>query len=237
MDQQTIILLITALLTTAAVQLTTAWNTCYYCSDDPSWIGSDWYDTECAAYDYRGLTVEHTGTGCYIRIYDSGYVSRGPISGDFEDGDCYHLRGYITCFCKDKNCNTDSYCEQCFSTLTPSTPEQTTVTTTEPLTSTYTTTTAEPTSPTTDASPATTIDPAANLSCYNCMNCASVDEDTTPTIEDNFLSCSTILVLESGLVIRGGSYDAHPDGECVTNTATVQCWCTSDICTRNSIRY
>ncbi|CAL4121028.1 unnamed protein product [Meganyctiphanes norvegica] len=235
MDQQTILLFI-ALLTTAAVRLSTAVKACYSCSDVP---GHDEYDSQCGAYDYRGHTHDDfIWQNCFLKIYECGYVTRGGTTGYHEEGYCSNWPGGITCYCQNYYCNTDSYCEKCVSSSTPGTPEHTTITTTEPLTTTYTsTTTAEPPSPTTDATLATTSDPAATFSCYNCMDCATVDEDTTPIIEDKFLSCSTIVILESVVVIRGGNYDAHPDGECVTNTGSVQCWCTGDICNRNSIRY
>ncbi|CAL4065488.1 unnamed protein product [Meganyctiphanes norvegica] len=155
---------------------------------------------------------------------------------------------------------TGSYCEQC-GVSPPRTTEHTTGTTTDPPTTIDTSPayTTEPSSPTTtssdpatpdpptsiDTSPVTTTDPtsptttssdpATTLRCYHCIDCGTVDEDTTPIIEDNFLSCSTIMILESVEVIRGGSYDAHPDGECVEHTESLSCWCNGDLCNKHTI--
>ncbi|CAL4177196.1 unnamed protein product [Meganyctiphanes norvegica] len=222
MDQPTILNLISLLLTIVAVQLTNGSLTCYSCRDDPSYIGSDIYDPQCGAYDYDGQISTKERDGCYIVIYDSGYVKRGGEFGQFEDGDCKYGPVYTECYCKRFLCNTDSYCEQCG--VSPPTPGTTEHTTTEPLTTTYTT-------------PATTSESTTTLSCYHCIDCNTVDEDTTPIIEDNFLSCSTISFLNSAEVIRGGSQGAHPDGECLVTTATVTCWCNGDLCNKHTIGF
>ncbi|CAL4152710.1 unnamed protein product [Meganyctiphanes norvegica] len=238
MDQPTILHLITLLLATiaVAVQLTNGDDvvTCYECSDDPNDSSLPWYDPQCAKYDYNGLTYNYKNyDGCLLRIYDSGYVYRGAYNGPYEDGDCGPWSYYNECYCQGSYCNTDSYCEQCgFSPPTPRTTEHTTETTTDSLTTIDTSpaTTTEPASPTTTSS-----DPATTLRCYHCIDCGTVDEDTTPIIEDNFLSCSTIMILESVEVIRGGSYAAHPDGECVEHTESLSCWCNGDLCNKHTI--
>ncbi|CAL4083283.1 unnamed protein product, partial [Meganyctiphanes norvegica] len=119
----------------------------------------------------------------------------------FEDGCIYgsdYTEHFLTeCRCEGSFCNTDNFCEQCDPPTTPGT--------TEPPT-------------TTDATPATTSESTTTLSCYHCIDCDTVDEDTTPIVEDNFLSCSTIAFLNNGEVIRGGSQDAHPDGECLVTS-------------------
>ncbi|CAL4252422.1 unnamed protein product [Meganyctiphanes norvegica] len=219
MDQPTILLLITVLLTTAAVQLTSASASCYRCSDGPDGIGYGYIDPNCAEYYYSGLTYDSDGGhGCVIKLYNNGDVTRGSTYEHYGDGHCEYLSDSTLCYCKDKYCNTGSYCEHCgYPKPTPGTTDATT-------------TTAEPPSPTTDVTPAT-------LSCYYCIDCATVDEDTTPIVEDNFLSCTTIVIVESSLVIRGGSYDAQSDGKCVENKGSLQCWCTGDSCNKNAISY
>ncbi|CAL4094661.1 unnamed protein product, partial [Meganyctiphanes norvegica] len=194
-------------LTTTVVQFTTA-EICYGCTDDPD--DSDNfppYDAECAQYDYRGHANDWGSDGCSIKVYDNGYITRMYASGH-EDGDCVYGSGYTECFCTGVCCNTDSFCEHC----TGLTTEDTTVTIT---------TSSSTTSP-------------ATLKCYECINCDNVD-DATPVIEGEYMSCVTTIMLESGEVIRGGSSEEHPDGECSQNAATLSCWCSKDICNGNTI--
>ncbi|CAL4179628.1 unnamed protein product [Meganyctiphanes norvegica] len=204
MDQLAFILLVA--LTTASVQPTNGYVTCYQCYEDPTESDSDWYDPLCGAYDYHGLWTsvgDSYWIGCHIKIYDNGYVRRGGVEGDFPTELCSYDSDSTSCFFKGSFSNTGSYCEECgYPKPTPGT---------------------------------TTSDPATTLRCYHCIDCGTVEEGTTPIIEDNFPSCSTILLLGSNEVIRGGSYDAHPDGECATTTDSVQCWCNGDLCNKNTI--
>ncbi|CAL4151182.1 unnamed protein product, partial [Meganyctiphanes norvegica] len=239
MDQQPICRLIIVILslTTISVHVTNADVICYKCSDRP---GSDWYDADCGAYDYRGNAETVVGDWdiCYIQIYDNGYVTRSYARGP-DDGDCGYGSVWTYCYCKGDYCNTHSYCEQCgYPKPTPETTEHPTIhteTTTEPLPSTtYTNyvTTTDLKSTSTDA---TTIVPATSLRCFHCIDCATVSEGTTPIIEDQFLSCSTIVFLNSAEVIRGGTYEEHPDGECVEHTGSVSCWCSENLCNSYTI--
>ncbi|CAL4085827.1 unnamed protein product [Meganyctiphanes norvegica] len=91
--------------------------------------------------------------------------------------------------------------------------------------------------PSTAATTATTTKQIGSPNCYNCLGCSSVDEGTTQVVEDEFMSCMTTLVLDSLLVIRGGSYEEHPDGECIGNTQTFSCWCTGECCNDKTIDY
>ncbi|CAL4173282.1 unnamed protein product, partial [Meganyctiphanes norvegica] len=235
MDQPTILRLIALLLTTAGATVQSnnvADLTCYFCSDNPNFPR---YDPLCGTYDYRGETLTMVQDGCTIYIYDDGHVSRGGVYGShIENGECNYGNDYTSCYCTGSYCNTDSYCEQCG--VSPPTPRTTEHTTTEPLTTTDTTPAAATTEPLTTTF-ATTSESTTTLSCYHCIDCDTVDEGTTPIIEDNFLSCSTIAFLNSAAVIRGGSYDAHPDGECVITSSTVTCWCNGDLCNKHTLGF
>ncbi|CAL4062135.1 unnamed protein product [Meganyctiphanes norvegica] len=203
-------------------QVTTASITCYMCTDDPM-IGFP-YDPACGDYSYSGRAETWDGADtCYITINEGGYMLRGIYVGQGHgDGDCTYGIGYTACYCKGGLCNTESYCSQCgYPMPTPgssTTIETTTLTTTNP--------------PTTDAS---TISPDT-LTCYQCMGCSSVDSSTPVNSDTSYQSCVTTISLSSGYVIRGGSYDQHPDGECAQHTEIITCWCsTKDLCNDEDI--
>ncbi|CAL4122200.1 unnamed protein product, partial [Meganyctiphanes norvegica] len=182
----------------------------------------------CGEYHYRGHTETYSGNyGCEILLFDNGYVTRTSPSYGFEDGECIYHSDYTSCVCKDDNCNTDSYCSQCgYPKPTP-----------DPTTEVTTPTTSNPTASTTDAITPTTSQPSYSLTCYNCIGCFSVDEGTTEVIEDEFMSCMTTVFLDRSQVIRAGSHEEHPDGECVGNEETISCWCSQDLCNKDQMDF
>ncbi|CAL4188365.1 unnamed protein product [Meganyctiphanes norvegica] len=181
-----------------AAQVTTAYITCYFCTDGPS---GHPYDSECSEYSYNGLTTIGDFDTCFLEIYDEGYLRRYVGSSGHADGDCVYGLGYTGCFCEGNLCNTESYCSQCgYPKPTPGTSTTTELTTTSGI-----------------------------LSCYECIGCPNVDS-STPVISDaSYLSCTTV-VLNDANVIRGGSYDHHPDGECAQDDDILSCWCSSNFC-------
>ncbi|CAL4124525.1 unnamed protein product, partial [Meganyctiphanes norvegica] len=215
---------VVVVLIATAVQLTTS-LTCYKCSDEP---GDDYYDADCGLYDYRGHTSTSTYDGCYIYIYDDGYVQRTHSDGR-EDGQCYYGSDHTGCACTSSYCNTDSFCAQCgYPRPTPTTTKDTT--TEQP---TITTTAVLP-SHTTDTTTLIPTNSPATVKCFQCIACGHVD-DNTPISEDEYTSCVTTVLLESAKVNRGGSYKDHPDGECAQLTETLTCWCSNDLCNNISI--
>ncbi|CAL4088897.1 unnamed protein product, partial [Meganyctiphanes norvegica] len=83
--------------------------------------------------------------------------------------------------------------------------------------------------------PKPTPTPAETLKCYQCIDCAIVDEDTTPVVEDKYLSCASTVFMNSTEVIRSGSYEEHTDGECIQHMETLTCWCSQDLCNNDQI--
>ncbi|CAL4096471.1 unnamed protein product [Meganyctiphanes norvegica] len=211
MDKQSVLGLIAMVVLAIGVQVSTAKYMCYDCSDNPNNFFP--YDPDCGKYDYNNLNFSVTGEreNCLITIDYHGSINRGGTSGtEHEDGDCdYDGSSSTTCWCKGDYCNTDSYCSQCgYPKPTP----------TEAVTTS-----------------ATTELPGSSLQCYNCIGCSSVEEGTTPVVEDGFLSCMTTVFLDSSQVIRGGNYEEHPDGECIGNSETFSCWCSQDLCNNDQI--
>ncbi|CAL4162880.1 unnamed protein product [Meganyctiphanes norvegica] len=220
---------------------------CYWCSNDSD---SDLpFDPECGKFDYHGNTLGGYDN-CSIILYDSGYISRWIGGNGWDGGDCYYGEDFTACFCNHDECNTESYCAQCgypkptptsdatTSDSQPPTTDATSATTSNSQPPTLYSTTSITTNPqptTTEDIITTTTEAAGNLKCYNCIDCGT--EDSTPIIEDKFLSCSTIVFLNSGEVIRSGSFDEHPDGECVEHTASVSCWCTDNLCNNFTISF
>ncbi|CAL4117566.1 unnamed protein product [Meganyctiphanes norvegica] len=194
-----------------AAQVTTA-VTCYYCTDEPGWFN---YDPDCADYSYNGTTQTRDGyNACYIDMYIDGFMWRGVhIGPGHDDGDCYYEWYYTECYCIGDYCNTESYCSQCHTTI-----EVNTLTTTNPP------------PPTTDETTFPSTTSPISLTCYHCVGCSSIDS-STPVISDaSYQSCVMTVILNSGNVIRDGSYDQHPDGECVEYMDVLSCWCSSSIC-------
>ncbi|CAL4211672.1 unnamed protein product, partial [Meganyctiphanes norvegica] len=81
----------------------------------------------------------------------------------------------------------------------------------------------------TTTKPAHTTNPYGYLKCYDCLGCPSVGENTTTVVEGPYQSCLTI-VDNAHTVFRAGSYEEHPDGECVENTESISCWYSEDLC-------
>ncbi|CAL4181390.1 unnamed protein product [Meganyctiphanes norvegica] len=204
MDKHQVLLVrficVVALVVGAAKVTTATIYTCYHCSDIPN--DSLPYDSECSEYSYDGLTTTTVFEVCFIEIQDEGYMRRGTGSSIYADGDCVYESGYTRCYCEGDLCNTESYCSQCgYPKPTPGTSTTTEVTTTSP----------------------------GILSCYECIGCPSVDSSTPVFSDASYLSCTTV-VLNDANVIRGGSYDHHPDGECAQDDGILSCWCSSNLC-------
>ncbi|CAL4110766.1 unnamed protein product, partial [Meganyctiphanes norvegica] len=219
-------------LVVGAAQVTTGTPTCYRCSDDPE-DGLP-YDPECSEYSYNGI-IGIQLDACFIEIQDGGYLRRGNSASWHDDGDCVYGSSYTRCYCKEDLCNTESFCSLCgYPKPTPgtsTTTEVTTLTTTKPPPSTTTevTTTTNPPPLTTDDTTLTSTTTPGILSCYECIGCPNVDS-STPVISDaSYLSCTTV-VLNDANVIRGGSHEHHPDGECTVDSEIVYCWCSSNLC-------
>ncbi|CAL4152829.1 unnamed protein product [Meganyctiphanes norvegica] len=150
-----------------ALQVTTAESyTCYECTDDPD-QGGHTYDPNCGSYHYQGHTqtkIDYVSCGIYI--WNNGYTTRFIAGNAYDDGECRYHPTHTSCLCRGALCNTDSFCDQCgYPRPTPGT--------TEAITTTVTTTPATPTK------------------CYSCIGCFSVEEGTTPVVEDGFTSCMT----------------------------------------------
>ncbi|CAL4151571.1 unnamed protein product [Meganyctiphanes norvegica] len=222
-----VILLILAVLCCSLLQVTTVEITCYECTDNPD--GTHTYDSLCGSYHYQGHTENRNGSDtCGIQIFDNGHIYRFIAGNIFYDGECYYDGSNTACFCKGVLCNTDSFCAQCgYPRPTPGTTEATT-----------TTVTTTPAPPTTDATTTmtTTSDPVHGVKCFSCVGCFNVEEGTTPVVEDGFTSCmTTVYWQDRSQVIRGGSYQEHPDGECIGNTEQFSCWCSTDLCNADAM--
>ncbi|CAL4076923.1 unnamed protein product [Meganyctiphanes norvegica] len=119
MDKQTHLGLICVIALTAGLHITSAENlTCYECTDDPEGEvdTNHTYDPDCGSYAYHGHTVITAGwkPTCMITIYYNGYVTRDWYGrSGLDEDDCRYEAAFKQCYCQGKNCNTDSYCEQC----------------------------------------------------------------------------------------------------------------------------
>ncbi|CAL4138681.1 unnamed protein product [Meganyctiphanes norvegica] len=69
----------------------------------------------------------------------------------------------------------------------------------------------------------------SGLSCYDCVDCPTVDENTKVAYDEHFLTCVTMMTSHEK-IIRNGSYDAHPDGHCYLVGSVTYCHCTSSFC-------
>ncbi|CAL4059745.1 unnamed protein product, partial [Meganyctiphanes norvegica] len=201
--------------------------TCYRCTNDVSIDDNNRpFDPDCGSLQYDGITVDLDYDYCIIVLWENGALSRGVFNATsgYEDGECRDYLstwGWGECLCTQDLCNTGNFCEQCdFPWVPPTTAEQTTTAhvTTTPITA---TSTSEPEATTTEGS---------GLICYHCADCSNID-DSIPVIQDSsFSSCVSTVFLNSEHVIRGGSKEPRPDGECEQFEATFSCWCSSDNC-------
>ncbi|CAL4059512.1 unnamed protein product, partial [Meganyctiphanes norvegica] len=69
----------------------------------------------------------------------------------------------------------------------------------------------------------------AGLSCYSCVDCPTVNQNTTVVFDENFKTCVTTLT-DQGTIIRSGGFDVHADGECIVDGTLTQCHCTNFLC-------
>ncbi|CAL4122324.1 unnamed protein product [Meganyctiphanes norvegica] len=224
-------LLVVVVLCGGLLQVTTAEITCYECTDDPD-NAYHTYDPQCGSYHYQGHTDNMNGYDtCGIGIFNNGYTKRFIATTVSGDGECNYPYSLTECLCKGILCNSNSFCAQCgYPRPTPGTTEATTTTTT--------TVTTTPTPLTTHVTTtlATTSVPLQNIKCYSCVGCFIVEEGTTPVVEDGFTSCMTTVYQDRSQVIRGGSYEEHPDGECIGNKEAFSCWCSSkDLCNADAM--
>ncbi|CAL4099073.1 unnamed protein product [Meganyctiphanes norvegica] len=174
---------------------------CYRCS---SWQSDDYYDDECGKSNYHGSVGYQIGifAGCAMSVFEDGHVWRG-----FED---YHSNPVEACrpvdddgpgiLCWCPHEKCNKYlCEECFANST------------------------------TTPSPSTQNPPSKGLSCYNCVDCPTVDENTAVVTDENFLTCVTVMTSEE-VIIRSGSGDAYDDGECIFDGTVMHCHCTTSLC-------
>ncbi|CAL4114187.1 unnamed protein product, partial [Meganyctiphanes norvegica] len=181
---------------------------CYYCSSNPN---EDVYDPDCATDGYDGHQGELALTySCFTDNYGNGFVERGFDEGIHDNGECEYVPGSGNtpkwrCHCDTDLCNNHN-CDYCFvteSTEGTLTTEGTEVTTEQSVTTTYTdytssrtTSTYIPTSTTTTTpghTTTTSAKPTTGLSCYSCMDCSSIDDDTNTITDDDFRTCVTAI--------------------------------------------
>ncbi|CAL4088153.1 unnamed protein product, partial [Meganyctiphanes norvegica] len=203
---------------------------CYSCTNDEN-IDDDHerpFDLECGHLQYEGISNSSDYNYCFIELWDNGAVSRGifdQFSG-YEDGDCQgYGHPWGSCICTSDLCNTGNFCEHCNFPWVP--PTTMAFTSTDHITTvpTKTTTSNESTS-----TPITTTTGGSGLICYHCVNCSNI-EDTTPVIQDSAFSlCVSTVFLNSGEVVRGGTKEQRPDGECEQYNYMLTCWCSLDFC-------
>ncbi|CAL4067720.1 unnamed protein product [Meganyctiphanes norvegica] len=204
--------------------MATRYMTCYFCTSEADYPGDTLYDPNCNNIDYNGHSEEHNSfdySGCAVEVFDDGYVWRGWQLNSKDHcttkySENRHVN-YTHCWCPGQVCN-NGLCEECFdsvsTTTTPTTIAPTTSTTTVP------TTTQQPHN--------------KGLTCYNCVDCATVDENTSVAHEENFLTCVTIMTSHE-TVMRGGGYDVHDDGTCYVDGSMAYCHCTTDLCNDASV--
>ncbi|CAL4197575.1 unnamed protein product [Meganyctiphanes norvegica] len=209
--------LIQILLVTACLQEVLS-ITCYNCTSD-EFFDDDGrpFDPDCGSLQYDGLTAESSHyTYCITVLWESGAVIRGFFheTSGFEDGECRDNDPHWgECFCTHDRCNTGNYCEQCDYIWPPIT----------------NITTAAPTTLASTNEPITTTE-GSSLICYHCVDCSSID-DSTPVIQDPaFSSCVSTVFLTSTEVVRGGTRELRPDGECEQYNSILSCWCSTDFC-------
>ncbi|CAL4089367.1 unnamed protein product, partial [Meganyctiphanes norvegica] len=200
---------------------------CYFCSTNPDTDGVP-YDAACGDLNYDGNAESYPiYVGCAIIVYDDGNVLRlyEPKSSADNDDVCQRYNyddgagDLMRCWCPEDKCNSH-LCEECFNTPT----------TTEQL----------PTEGRVGWLRGSVFDygcwgprfdsqSSQGLSCYNCVDCSTVDENTTIVFDENFLTCVTIMTSHE-TIIRSGGFEAYPDGECYTEGTVTYCHCTTSLC-------
>ncbi|CAL4072700.1 unnamed protein product [Meganyctiphanes norvegica] len=184
--------------------------TCYTCSSDPN--SEDLYDPDCGTNGYDGHSEEdYFKYSCHTKVYEDRSVERYWDDTIFGTGQCFWVDddvSYWICHCDTTRCNNNNcaYCHQ------PTTQGPTSATTTAEIT------------PTTPGSP------SQGLTCYSCMDCSSVDENTNTITDGEFQSCVTAIFGTEESVMRMGDPDLHLDGECIHEDDGIFCYCITDLC-------
>ncbi|CAL4124315.1 unnamed protein product [Meganyctiphanes norvegica] len=193
---------------------------CYYCSSDKN---DHRYDPDCDQ-PYYNATIETYSfqvTGCAMIMYDSGIMFRvfENVRHSSMDLACQPVNSEAygngtRCWCPHDLCNT-YLCEECFETSTTTSDITTATTTTTAIETSYTTTTQGPDS--------------KGLSCYNCIDCPTVDEHTSVETDEKYLTCVTVLK-SPDTVIRTGGLEPYAHGECYVDGTLIFCHCTTPLC-------
>ncbi|CAL4122633.1 unnamed protein product [Meganyctiphanes norvegica] len=169
-------------------------------------------DPDCVQDNYDGKTGYDYGVfSAFTQVYYDGSnrVRRGSMDEVREEGSCRDYADIaISCYCNSNLCN-NHLCQQCQfpnSTVAPTTPQ-----------------------PHTSNQPPTS---ETDLSCYSCVDCGVVDDDTTIASSEEFLTCFTAIELGNPhFVIRGGSRDYYEDGVCFyEDDHSFVCYCSSSRC-------
>ncbi|CAL4114875.1 unnamed protein product, partial [Meganyctiphanes norvegica] len=172
---------------------------CYECQNFNSENDNWFYDETCGDIGYDDSISENEDWEyCRVDVYGDGGLGRGENGAgvSFDDGQCFEFSSYTSCYCSTDLCN-DGICYQCFD---PTTPHSTTPRPTKPGGSTTTTQPGTGTTPTTQPGTGTTPTttpggptiPGEGLSCYSCVDCADVDENTDLDKDPAFKSCFTM---------------------------------------------
>lgn len=95
-----------------------------------------------------------------------------------------------------------------------------------------TTTPSTPNTSITTAAP-TTVPTGEGLSCYSCVGCPHVEEDTKVIQLDEYLTC--VLTFFGNTIIRGGSTDVYHGGECTMHGGVMDCYCNTHLCNNQNV--
>ncbi|CAL4124348.1 unnamed protein product, partial [Meganyctiphanes norvegica] len=169
--------------------------------------------------------------------------------------------GYWRCFCESNLCNSD-LCEDCIDPKPTPTGDSSSVSPTptgdsssvsptptgdssSSSSSSSESSSSSPSSSATSASSTSemppTPDPLTGLTCYSCTDCTTVDENTETIVGEHgkvFKTCAASItkgIDGEDVVIRGGDYNAHPDGFCQHEPEMWTCFCTTDLCNNDSV--
>jgi len=178
--------------------------TCYWCTDEPYWIHAPYYDENCANYDYHNGDEDH-------RDEDDTLGSTCAI-GIFGDG-------YVEKFLYNGHNASDGDCSVIPGIYTACYCSEDFCNTGNLCEHCFTSTTPEPSTP-----------PTEHLQCYQCEDCPEVNESTPVQEDTRFNSCVTKVHLVNDEVLRVGSSEEYPDGQCIEDTYYLTCWCNSDLC-------